>query len=337
MFEDVLAQFKSAHGELHHLVGSTLHNIGTVLLRLNQNEKALHSFERAVRIRRGAIGRDHPDVAVSLVKVGISQLLLNRFDDALGTFREALSVRRHALGHLHPSTARIYNNIGCVHVEFNELKEARRAFESALDVQRNALCYKPEDTKLLLGASTTLCNLAYLYTYRRAYTQASLVLEEALILQERVYDVTHPTVLSILDSLADSYGKGGDNANAVMKYKEAIMRLNFKHDNKENVGIDDVNDKDESSGDTGKEGRTSLIEPQLSTRKRKALAILKYKLSKVYRNQNDYECALKSLHECLAILDNSDVDIPTSELIRTVKDEKLEVEKQMKTTDLNWL
>jgi tetratricopeptide (TPR) repeat protein len=336
IFQDLLIHYKSTYGELHHLVGSTLHNIGIVLLRLHQHEAAISSFQQAVRVRRGSIGRDHPDVAVSLVKVGITQLLLKQFEDALFTFREALSVRRHALGHLHPSTARIYNNIGCVHVEFNELKEARRAFESALDVQRNALCYEPDSTQLLFGAATTLCNLGYLYTHRGAHNKTSLVLEEALVLQQRVFDACHPTVLSILDSLADSCGRSGDNANAVTHYKEVIARLEGSNgsvtgdDNGNGNGIDENNHKNLNvhSNNT----------PIRSKRKRRALAIVKYKLSKVYRNQNDFECALKSLRESFSYVnDESETETPTSDLMQKVKDEIVEVENELKNTDLDWL
>jgi serine/threonine-protein kinase len=145
----------------------------------------LEAFEKASRVRKGALGRDHPEVAVSLVKVGITQLLLHNFEMALVSFREALSVRKRALGALHPSTARIYNNIGCVHVEFNELREARRAFEAALDIQRNALCHEPSNGPFMFGAATTLCNLGYLYRYRGEPGKAALVLKEAVDVSER--------------------------------------------------------------------------------------------------------------------------------------------------------
>eukprot|EP00978_Attheya_sp_CCMP212_P004917 scaffold10757_cov57-Attheya_sp.AAC.2 len=180
IFTALLEFYRKRHGELHMNVGSAHHNVGVVYLRAGSHREALDAFQRAVRVRKGALGRDNPDVAVSLVKVGISHLLLSEFDQALLAFRNALSVRRRALGPLHPSTARVYNNIGCVHVEFNENKEARRAFEAALDVQRNALCDEPDDGPLMFGAATTLCNLGYLYRFRNMHKKTILVLEEAI-------------------------------------------------------------------------------------------------------------------------------------------------------------
>lgn len=52
-------------GELHPDVGSAWHNVGIALLRSERHDKALQAFERAVRVRKGSLGKDHPEVAVS--------------------------------------------------------------------------------------------------------------------------------------------------------------------------------------------------------------------------------------------------------------------------------
>ena len=293
------------HGELHSSIGSMWHNIGIVLLRAQDYDQALLSFQKAVRVRRGAIGRDHADVAVSLVKVGIAQLLLRQFDGALLSFREALSVRRHALGHLHPSTAKIYNNIGCVHVEFNELREARRAFESALDVQRNALCYEPNNIPLLFGAATTLCNLGYLYTFRGAHMKTSLVLQEAAKFQEKVFGQNHPMLLSILDSLADSYSRSGDNSNCMRSYKDIVSRLEDHSKNNQS----------------------------LSARKKRVLGIVLYKMSRIHRKQNDNDSALRLLKKSVSYIEG--LGVP--DLSKKIEDEIKQVKRHLKNGDLDWL
>lgn len=295
---------------MHPTIGSTYHNLGIVNLRSQNYDDALESFQKASRVRKGSIGRDHAEVAVSLVKVGITQLLLRRFDDALLTFREALSIRRHAMGHLHPSTARIYNNIGCVHVEFNEMREARRAFEAALDVQRNALCYEPNSTQLQFGTATTLCNIGYLYTFRGMHEKACLVLKEAAQLQEYVVGPVHPTVLSTLDALADSYGKYGDNINAMNCYKDIIVRL----------GMGD-------KSDYSSQGHT------LSQRKQRALAIVHYKISRIHRKQNDLQAALRTLNESRCFVK----EIGSLDLLNKIKNEIDEIKSDLKKSNMDWL
>jgi tetratricopeptide (TPR) repeat protein len=302
--EIALRGYRSKHGELHQTIGSVLHDIGIVHLRNQKYDEALESFQKASRNRKGSIGRDHADVAVSLVKVGITQLLLKRYDEALITLREALSIRRNALGHLHPSTARIYNNIGCVHVEFNEIREARRAFEAALDVQRNAMCYDPDSGPLQFGTATTLCNLGYLYSNRGVHEKACLVLEEAFDLQQRVVGKLHPTVLATLDTLADSYGKSGDNNNAMRCFDEIIKRLSKRE-----------------------------INNRLSSKSSRALAVIHYKMSRFHRKQNDLQAALHELEKSLSFVDG----IGAPELLDRIKKEMNEVEVALDNTDMNWL
>lgn len=304
-FRILLDHYKSEHGELHQNIGATLHNIGIVQMRLEQYDEALLSFQKAVRVRRGAIGRDHADVATSLVKVGVVELLLRRFDSALLTFREALSVRRHALGHLHPSTARIYNNIGCAHAKFNEVREARCAFEAALDVQRNALLYEPENKQLQFAISTTLSNLAHLYTSRGMYEKASMVLAEALSFQESVFSSDHPLVMSTLDTLADTYANFGDNAKALKCYSDILER-------------------------TKKKG---IRNGKASNRKKRATAMLLYKTSRVYRKQNDFEAALRFLQDSFQHAD--ELGIP--ELSSRIMNEMEEVQKQLREVNYDWV
>ena len=189
---------------------------------------------------------------------------MHRFEDALWSFREALSVRKHAMGNLHPSTARIYNNIGCVHVEFNEYREARRAFEAALDIQRNALAHDPDSGPLMFGTATTLCNLGYLYRYRDLHAKATLVLKEALDLQESVLGRSHPTVLSTLDNLADSCANSGHAVDALKYYNMVLERFR--------VG--------------GKVSSKKIL---------RAEAVLLYKMSRVHRQRNDLETQLDKL------------------------------------------
>lgn len=264
LFEIILDCQKRRHGPLHEDVAAAQHNVGIVLLRSERLEEAFEAFEAAVRVRKGSLGRDHPEVAVSLVKAGITSLLLHRFEESLWNFREALTVRKHALGALHPSTARIYNNIGCVHVEFNELRDARRAFESALDIQRNAMCHEPESGPLMFGTATTLCNLGFLYRSRSMHGKAALVLREAFELQRIVLGFHHPIVLSTLDCLADACTNSSQSVAGLRNYHEILTRIQ------------------EPGSSKGK-------------RRRRAEALLLYKISQVHRQQNDREAQIDRL------------------------------------------
>ena len=240
------------------------------------------------------------------MKVGITLLLLHRFDDALWSFREALSVRKKALGPLHPSTARIYNNIGCVHVEFNEFKEARKAFEAALDVQRNALCNDPDSGPLMFGTATTLCNLGYLYRYRDMHGKASLVLKEAVDLQESVLGRSHATVLSTLDNLADSYANSGHAVDALRTYNMILERFRV--------------------GGRSENGKMARAE-----------AVLLYKMSRVHRQRNDRAAQLDSLKLAMRAIRTFGTDKKPDSLERRIQYDIRACREQLEKDELKWV
>ena len=67
LFELVLDCQRLRHGTLHEDVASALYNVGIANLRMERTKKALQAFEESVRLRKGALGNDHPLVAVSFI------------------------------------------------------------------------------------------------------------------------------------------------------------------------------------------------------------------------------------------------------------------------------
>ena len=284
-------------------------------LRSERHTKALEAFERAVRLRKGSLGKDHPEVAVSLVKVGITQLLLHDFEIALRSFRDALAVRRHSLGALHPSTARVYNNIGCVHMEFKELPDARRAFEAALDIQRNALSYEPTSGPLLFATATTLCNLGYLYRIREMNERAAIVLKEALALQENLLGPNHPTTMSTMDSLADVTAKSNDGITALKYYEELLLRY-----------------------------RTVLKREVGNIKRNGTEAVLLFKMSRVHRMQKDFASELSDLQRALQAIRKVDDSVLTSDereeidrLAVLISEDIRRCKQELQKSEFNWL
>ena len=218
-------------------------------------------------------------------------------------------MRKHALGNLHPSTARIYNNMGCVHVEFNEYREARRAFEAALDVQRNALAQDPENGPLMFATATTLCNLGFLYRLRDMHSKATLVLKEALDLQESVLGRLHSTVLSTLDNLADSCANSGQAADALKHYSAVYERFRALK---------------------GSGGKNVL----------RAEAVLLYKMSRVHRQRNDRESQLEKLQLALRAVrayPETAEDSQTDTLERRIQYDIRTCREQLEKEELEWI
>jgi len=203
---------------------------------------------------------------MSQVQVGITLLLMRNFNLALKVFLDALSIRKNVLGEQHLSNARIYNNIGCVHIGLNELRNARGAFENALDIQRNALSNDQKSKNLMIGVSTTLCNLGYLHRCLKMHQNVAVVLEEALDLQQRVLSQTHPTILATIDNLANAFLWSGKYSLAIRYYSKIILLLKKMDD---------------------------------TPMKFQAKAVTFYKISRAYRKQNKIEEELDKLRNVL--------------------------------------
>ena len=74
LFESALRNHKEKYGEIHHLVGTGLHNCGIVHMMAENYGQAKLCFQEAVTVRTAALGDSHPDVAVSTrrFQIGLS-------------------------------------------------------------------------------------------------------------------------------------------------------------------------------------------------------------------------------------------------------------------------
>lgn len=68
VFQKILKGLEMRHGnEPHHLIGTTLHNIGLLQLWQGQYQEAWENFNQAGSIRMKALSKNHPDIAVRTI------------------------------------------------------------------------------------------------------------------------------------------------------------------------------------------------------------------------------------------------------------------------------
>jgi tetratricopeptide (TPR) repeat protein len=211
VFEEILRGQQERYGQDHYRVGTALHNLGIVYLKKGDYKKAIGICQRAVAVRKESLVPNHPDVAVSLAQLGVAHLESQNFKKALAAFRDALHIRRNFLGHRHPKCSKILNNIGCALYSIEDFPASKCAFDEALDIQRDALRSIPsnestESTRMqtnafLLSMASTLCNIGSIKLRWGEFDEATVDLEEALLIQQSVLGDDHPTVLSTSDSI----------------------------------------------------------------------------------------------------------------------------------------
>jgi len=208
VFEEILRGQIERCGPKSARVGTALHNISIVHLKIRNYTKAVESCREAIQVKKEVMGDDHPDVAVSFAHLGITHLECRQLQESLEAFREALRIRRKFLGYKHARVAKLLNNIGCVLFELDECAAAKLAFDEALDIQRKHMLgecganqSKDAANRALLSIAATQCNIASIYLRCGEYTDATHVLDEALLVQQSVLGDNHVTVKNTLRSI----------------------------------------------------------------------------------------------------------------------------------------
>lgn len=173
---------KKKYGDEHPLVGSALHNLGTVQLWSGYLEHSIASFRQASKVRYEAFHTDHTDLAVSLTKLGMALFAMNQHFEAIEAFERACEIIPSEL-----SKAKIMNSLGCAYFQEKKLCKALSSFARAFEIQRKSLLETDDREDMVFETSTTLTNMGRTYMGLGHPDMAHLVFKEALILQKCVF------------------------------------------------------------------------------------------------------------------------------------------------------
>jgi tetratricopeptide (TPR) repeat protein len=210
MLRSALLDQRQRYGNIHQLVGNSLHNIGMVHMFANQYTHAHACFVDAILVRSEALGADHPDVAASKMKIGMIQLAAEELEGARKTFRDIREMFLGALGYGHPQFAKIMNNLGVVLYHSRELSGAMRSFELAYEYQRQRHQDGLGGSELAdLGTANSLCNLGFVFARSHTPVDAVDCYEKALEFRQKHLKDDDESVLDVqrnIDFLVSSSG-----------------------------------------------------------------------------------------------------------------------------------
>lgn len=214
LFRSALRSHRKKYGDVHHLVGSALHNIGMVLFFAKRYSMALATFEDAVVVRNEALGPDHPDVQSSLVKIAMLHLAMGNLHQAHDTFSELRDrLVLLGIGYGHPQLAKMINNVGAVTYELGDFATALESFKFAYTHQRRLLERQSLDECmhefLSLAAANTLSNIAFVYSKCGDVEQALELYEHAYCVMRNYLPRHHHRVLEVRKTI-DYLGATGE-------------------------------------------------------------------------------------------------------------------------------
>jgi len=219
VFEKILKGLKLRHEEKpHHLIGTTLHNIGVVQMWQGKFSEALYSFLHAVSMRRDSLPQNHPDIAVSLVRKSFAQLALDQVGCAYDSLTQALDLCPIE----NATRAKILNNLGVVQYLNRDSISAVKGFARALEIQRKQLAGRIRRETIIFDATTTLSNMGKLYSEKQDWNTSFFVYDEALALQSTAFRKESPLVLQSIGNLAYARAKHGDVKKALHLYTDIL-------------------------------------------------------------------------------------------------------------------
>ena len=199
----------------HPDVAKSHFNLANVLHDLGEYRKAYEHYINAAELFRNIPGHASPEYATSL-----HNLAVTRHDQfALEYIRKALRMRLDLLGPDHPDVAESYLAIGNYYLQQNDFLNAENYFTASLTLVRQ---YDQQHTHQTTGI---LHNIGNGFRVLGDLDQAELILQDALIIYNSLYEETHTHIALAKKSLADVYRDKEDYPNAEDMYEKALATL----------------------------------------------------------------------------------------------------------------
>ena len=198
-------------------VQATLMNtIGQVYESLGLYDSAASILEKALSIRRGLFGRDHPDVAESMMSLAV--VYYDKTDNASAEplYREALAIRRKIFGGEHESVAESLNGLGLFLTAKGDDEEAEAVLRESLAIRRKLFGSEHRDV------AESQDNLGWELYQKGEYEESGRLFREALATHRKLYGSDHPMIAADLNYLAFVANKTGDAEEEEAFYREAL-------------------------------------------------------------------------------------------------------------------
>jgi CHAT domain-containing protein/Tfp pilus assembly protein PilF len=177
---------------------------------------AIPLAERALAIREGVLGPDHPDVALTLNSLGMLYSNNEDFLRAESLLRRSLAIDEKVFGKDHPNLAIVSGNLGTLYFDIGDFAQSEMLLKNALALREKA--FGPEHPDVAL----TLHNLAVLYERIGDYREAERICHRALSIYKKVRAADHPDIARSLGTLGEIYRSLGDYARAEPLYQQAL-------------------------------------------------------------------------------------------------------------------
>jgi eukaryotic-like serine/threonine-protein kinase len=191
---------------------SIRNTLGVTYRNLGKYKAAEPHLERAIELRRGQFGEEHPDTLHSMNNLGWLYNDQGRYKEAEPLFVKVLEISRRVLGEEHPDTLGYMACLGWLYSMQGRYNEAEPLLVKALEIQRRVLGEEHPDTLL------SMHSLGWSYSMQGRYNEAEPLLVKALEGKRRVLGEERSETLWTMGQLGELYNNQG-------RYNEAEQLL----------------------------------------------------------------------------------------------------------------
>ena len=190
--------------------------IGATYFDLGLYPDAQRQLERALGLRRGVLGEQHPDTLTSMSSLALLYAAQANYAQAGPLYTKTVEGRRRVLGEEHPNTLDSMKGLAQMYVAQANYARAEPLFTKVLEGQRRLLGEEHPDT---LG---TMNDLAGVYSAQGKFAQSEALLAQVVQAWRRVLGDEHPYTLAGMNNLAMVYFYQGKYSQAEPLYTKVL-------------------------------------------------------------------------------------------------------------------
>ncbi len=277
--------------------------IGSAYGDLGLFEEARRQMERALELRRRALGPEHPDTLNSMYALGLLYARAGLYRPAERLLNETLETRRRLLGDRDPATL---DTVGALAILAAMLQgdypRAEAMLKSALAVLRSARGEEHPETLAIMN------NLATQFVNQGKYGQAEDLYTKILEIKRRVMGEDHPSTLMTMSNLGvvNRYQGKYPQSEALLAAALQVRRRLLGEENQETLAT-----RRSLALLYQAQGRYAQAEPILDEVLNAGRRVLGEQhpdtlstlnnVAELYRRQNKFQEAESMFHELLAV------------------------------------
>jgi len=182
--------------------------LGATYMNLTKYTAAKPHLERALELRRGQLGEEHPDTLKSMIDLGYQYMNQYNFKMGESLFSKVLEIRRRVLGEEHLDTLSSMHDLATAYSWLGRYKEAEALRVKVLENRRRILGKEHPEVR------GSMFVLADIYQVQGRYSEAESLLLQILENDRRLLGDEHLNTLGTMSILANLYQVQG-------RYREA--------------------------------------------------------------------------------------------------------------------